>query len=48
MTTSVRAILGYHYVAKMQVTVGAAHVLEGEALHLDALDELLVVGIKSV
>ena len=33
-----RAVLGDHDVAEIQVAIGAAHVLEGEALHLDALD----------
>ena len=42
------AVLTHHDVAQVQVAVSAAHVLEGEALYLDALDELLVVGIKSV
>ena len=42
------AVLGHHDVTQIQVSVGAAHVLEGEALHLDALDEFLVVGVQSV
>ena len=41
-------ILAHHDVAQVQVAVGSAHVLEGEALHLDALDEFLVVGVQSV
>ena len=42
------AVLAHHDVAQVQITVGSSHVLEGEALHLDALDEFLVVGVQGV
>ena len=35
-------------VLKVEVAVGSAHVLELEALHLDALDQLLVEGVQRI
>ena len=43
-----RFTVAYQHVLQVEIAVGAAHVLELEALHLDALHQALVVGVERV